>query len=117
MQEILPSPDRRRLVRLVLCVVMAVCPLYAQSADQIARQHRLFTDWAGLTRYGSENTEVKPPKPSEERVIFLGDQITENWGSEDNGPFFAGKPYLNRGIRDQTTAQMLVRFRQDVIEL
>ena len=69
-------------------------------------------DWAGLNRYGSENTELPPLKPGEERVVFLGDQITENWK-----PFFAGKAYLNRGIANQTSSQMLVRFRQDVIEL
>ena len=69
-------------------------------------------DWAGLNRYGSENTELPPPKPTEDRVVFLGDQITEKWS-----PFFPVKPYLNRGIANQTSAQMLVRFRQDVIAL
>jgi lysophospholipase L1-like esterase len=73
-------------------------------------------DWAGLTHYGSDNSELKPPKPGENRVVFLGDQITEDWGA-DNSAFFSGKPYLNRGIRGQTSPQMLVRFRQDVIAL
>lgn len=72
-------------------------------------------DWAGLNRYGSEDTELRAPKPGENRVVFLGDQITEDWGAD--GAFFPGKPYLNRGIRNQTTPQMLVRFRQDVIAL
>jgi lysophospholipase L1-like esterase len=76
----------------------------------------LLTDWASLTRYGSENAELRPPKPGEDRVVFLGDQITEQWGA-GAGSFFPGKPYLNRGIKNQTTAQMLVRFRQDVISL
>jgi len=76
--------------------------------------HRLLTDWAGLTRYGSEDAEVRPPKAGENRVVFLGDDITERWGDAD---FFPGKPYLNRGIGGQTSAQMLVRFRQDVIAL
>jgi lysophospholipase L1-like esterase len=49
-------------------------------------------------------------------VVFLGDEITENWG-RGSAPFFPGKPYLNRGIARQTTPQMLVRFRQDVIAL
>ena len=81
------------------------------------RQRQLLLDWASLTRYGSEDTEVRPPKAGENRVVFLGDQITEGWGAGGNGEFFPGKPYLNRGIRDQSTGQMLVRFRQDVIEL
>ncbi len=73
----------------------------------------LLSDWGGLTRYGSENTELPDLKPGEKRVIFLGDDITENWPQE----FFAGKPYLNRGIARQSSPQMLVRFRQDVISL
>jgi lysophospholipase L1-like esterase len=76
----------------------------------------LLIDWAGLTRYGSENAELRLPKPGEDRVVFLGDQVTENWG-QGSAKFFPGKPYLNRGIADQTSPQMLVRFRQDVIEL
>jgi lysophospholipase L1-like esterase len=84
--------------------------------DRLARQHRLMVDWGGLTRYGSDNSELKPPKPGENRVVFLGDQITEEWGAAD-GAFFPGRPYLNRGIRGQTSPQMLVRFRQDVIAL
>jgi lysophospholipase L1-like esterase len=74
--------------------------------------HKLLTDWAGLTRYGSENADLRAPRPGENRVVFLGDQITESWSD-----FFPGKPYLNRGIANQTTPQMLVRFRQDVIAL
>src|ERR1044071_4190563 len=76
----------------------------------------LLIDWAGLTRYGSENAELRLPKPGEDRVVFLGDQVTENWG-QGSAKFFPGKPYLNRGIADQTSPQMLVRFRQDVISL
>ncbi len=79
-------------------------------------QRHFLADWAGLIRYGSENTELPKPKPAEDRVIFLGDEITERWG-QGNTKFFPGKPYLNRGIGGQTTPQMLVRFRQDVIKL
>src|ERR1044072_5479803 len=68
----------------------------AQSADR-----SLLVDWAGLTRYGSENSELKAPKPGENRVVFLGDQITENW---PEAAFFPGQPYLNRGIAHQTRA-------------
>jgi lysophospholipase L1-like esterase len=81
-----------------------------------AAQDRLRSDWAGLTRYGSENTEIPPPAAGEERVVFLGDEITEFWGRGE-AKFFPGKPYWNRGIAGQTTPQMLVRFRQDVISL
>src|SRR3954449_12636266 len=83
-----------------LCVLIA-CLATAQPKD-----------WAGLTRYGSENAELRPAKPGESRVIFLGDQITELWPN-----FFPGKPYINRGIAGQTSAQMLVRFQQDVVAL
>lgn len=83
---------------------------------QLEEQRRLLNDWAGLIRYGSENTEILPAALGEERVVFLGDEITEQWG-QGVAPFFPGKPYFNRGIRGQTTPQMLVRFRQDVISL
>jgi lysophospholipase L1-like esterase len=98
----------------------------AQTADADARvrvlekrleaQRHLLIDWAGLTHYGSDNAEVRPPAAGEDRVVFLGDEITEQWGRA-NAKFFPGKPYLNRGIAAQTTPQMLVRFRQDVISL
>lgn len=83
---------------------------------RLAAQRHLLTDWAGLIRYGSEDAEIRPPAPTEDRVVFLGDEITEYWG-RGAAPFFPGKPYLNRGIASQTTPQMLVRFRQDVIAL
>ena len=81
----------------------------------IYAQQVLLRDWAGLTRYGSENAEL-PPADNVNRVVFLGDEITENW-TNSKGGFFPGKPYVNRGIAGQTTPQMLVRFRQDVIQL
>ncbi len=83
--------------------------------QRLASYRRLLSDWGGLTRYGSEDSELKPPAPGENRVVFIGDQITESWGHV--GPFFPGRPYLNRGIGGQTSPQMLVRFRQDVIAL
>jgi lysophospholipase L1-like esterase len=85
------------------------------ASGAVAQDHRrLMMDWAGLTRYGSDNAELRPPKAGENRVVFLGDQITENWPEP---AFFVGKAYLNRGIASQTSAQMLLRFRQDVISL
>jgi lysophospholipase L1-like esterase len=83
---------------------------------RLAAQRKLLMDWAGLNRYGSDDAEIRPPKPGENRVVFLGDDITEHWG-EGGAKFFPGKPYINRGIAGQTTPQMLVRFRQDVIGL
>lgn len=70
-------------------------------------------DFAGRGAYAKENAAL-PAAPAN-RVIFLGDSITECWGKESS--FFPGDPYLNRGIAGQTTAQMLIRFRQDVIDL
>lgn len=84
--------------------------------QRLATQKNLLWDWAGLIHYGSENTELPRPKAGETRVVFLGDEITEMWG-QGSTKFFPGKPYFNRGIAGQTTPQMLVRFRQDVIKL
>jgi len=101
---------------------MLVCSLWAQTPDcplleqQLAEQRRLLKDWGGLIRYGSDNTEIRPPRPGEQRVVFFGDEITESWG-QGEVKFFPGKPWFNRGIARQTTPQMLVRFRQDVIAL
>jgi acyl-CoA thioesterase-1 len=84
---------------------------------------RTFTDWAFLAKYRDADQEFPPPAAGETRVVFMGDSITEGWGqkgtatSPDRGEFFPGKPYINRGISGQTTPQMLLRFRQDVIDL
>src|SRR5450631_4183447 len=91
-------------------------PTREQLQQALDAQRHLLRDWAGLNHYGSDDSEVKPPTPGENRVVFLGDEITENWGSEKS-PFFPGKPYFNRGIAHQITPQFLVRFRQDVIDL
>jgi lysophospholipase L1-like esterase len=88
----------------------------AELEQQVARYLRLLGDWGGLTRYGSANAELRAPAPGERRVVFIGDDITEAWASGGR-EFFPGKTYLNRGIARQTTPQMLVRFRQDVIAL
>lgn len=73
-------------------------------------------DWANLNRFQSENELLAPPKPSDVRVVFMGNSITEGWLTI-RPEFFADKPYINRGIGGQTTPQMLLRFRQDVIDL
>lgn len=71
-------------------------------------------DWANLNKYQNENTTLKPLEPGQKRIVFMGDSITEFWPFLE---FFAGKPYVNRGISGQTTPQMLIRFRPDVIAL
>jgi lysophospholipase L1-like esterase len=73
-------------------------------------------DWANLNRYAEENKSLATPKPDEKRVVFMGNSITEGWVKSDPD-FFNGKAYVGRGISGQTTPQMLVRFRQDVINL
>lgn len=73
-------------------------------------------DWAGLGRYREENAKLAAPKKGETRVVFMGNSITDEWSRLDPG-FFEGKPYINRGISGQTTPQMLVRFRADVVAL
>jgi lysophospholipase L1-like esterase len=73
-------------------------------------------DFPNLARYHDENAKLAPPAPDEKRVVFMGDSITDNWGRR-YGKFFPGKPYVNRGIGGQTTPQMLIRFRPDVIAL
>jgi lysophospholipase L1-like esterase len=83
---------------------------------QVAQIARLINDFGDLRRYAAENAKVQPPAPGEERVVFMGDSITDMWGRRV-GTFFPGKPYINRGISGQVTAQMLLRFHQDVVLL
>jgi len=71
-------------------------------------------DFGELKRYRDADAALAPPAPKENRVVFLGDSITDYWKLTD---YFPGKPYINRGIDGQTTPQMLVRLRQDVIDL
>jgi lysophospholipase L1-like esterase len=73
-------------------------------------------EFANIARYHAENAQLAPPAPGENRVVFMGDSITDGWGRK-YGTFFPGKPYVNRGISGQTTPQMLIRFRPDVIAL
>lgn len=69
-----------------------------------------------MGRYRDEDARLSPPKAGEDRVVFMGDSITDFWGRQ-RGSFFPGKPYINRGISGQTTPQMLIRFRPDVVKL
>src|SRR5690349_4723197 len=73
-------------------------------------------DWANLNRYAADNQKLPKPMSTEKRVVFMGNSITEGWVKIDPD-FFKVKPYIGRGISGQTTPQMVLRFRQDVIDL
>ncbi|WP_372975723.1 SGNH/GDSL hydrolase family protein [Muriicola sp.] len=73
-------------------------------------------DWAQLNTFRSANKTLEKSMKKEDRVVFFGNSITIGW-LQTMPSFFEGKPYINRGIGGQTTPQMLVRFRQDVIDL
>lgn len=73
-------------------------------------------DWANLQKYQEANASLEAPANGENRIVFMGNSITEGWSIANPG-FFEGKPFVNRGISGQTTPQMLLRFRQDVIAL
>jgi lysophospholipase L1-like esterase len=83
----------------------------ANTAKSLADQ---LLDWNQLSRYYAANKELKKQPADPKRVVFMGDSITDGWRLNE---YFAGKPYVNRGISGQTTPQMLVRMYPDVIEL
>jgi lysophospholipase L1-like esterase len=88
-----------------------------EMAKEIATMEAKLADWPQLGRYRADNATLAPVA-GEQRVVFYGDSITDSWGRRpDTGEFFPEKPYVNRGISGQTTPQMVVRFRQDVIDL
>jgi lysophospholipase L1-like esterase len=93
------------------------CARFVDTAERLACTEFVVFDWPRLERYAAANADLAPPRPRERRVVFFGDSITDNWSKAGYGGFFPGKPYINRGIGGQTTAQMLVRFRADVISL
>ncbi len=86
----------------------------APVADPCEAMRKKLDDWPQLSRYADANAALPATQPG--RVVFYGDSITDAW-TKNGGSFFPGKPYVNRGISGQTTAQMVVRFRQDVIDL
>ena len=73
-------------------------------------------DWANFAKYKEDNAKIGLPAPDENRIVFMGNSITEGWNTV-YPDFFKDKPYINRGISGQTTPQMLVRFRPDVVNL
>ena len=96
----------------------AAAPAPVSAEKQLAAAQAKLMDWAQLGRYAAENAALAPAAPGEQRVVFYGDSITDAWGRRPGtGDFFPGKPYVNRGISGQTTAQMVVRFHPDVVDL
>lgn len=83
------------------------------------RKHdaQLLTDFPWLARFMEADVKLGAPAPGENRVVFMGDSITEGWHFDVPGGVFAAKPYINRGISGQTTPQIVLRFHQDVIAL
>jgi lysophospholipase L1-like esterase len=100
-----------RTVALALGLIVLASNESTAQTDQ-----QLRTDWANLAKYRDANATVVPPAKGENRVVFMGNSITEGW-QQYFPTMFAGKPYINRGISGQTTPQMLVRFRPDVVAL
>ncbi|HBB97996.1 MAG TPA: capsular biosynthesis protein [Blastocatellia bacterium] len=84
---------------------------------QLKQAETRLKDWPQLARYHDANAKETPAMKTEARVVFMGDSITDSWQNPKFGGFFPGKPYVDRGISGQTTPQMLLRFRADVIAL
>jgi lysophospholipase L1-like esterase len=84
---------------------------------QLTRAQTTLKDWPQLSLYRDANGKVSNPSKTEARVVFMGDSITDSWDDPKYGGFFPGRDYVDRGISGQTTPQMLVRFRADVIAL
>ena len=110
-----------RAVSAAACPAATWAPAPPMRADSLSDYQRSVdtrnrNDWAFLVRYRDANSTLGDPKPGEERVVFMGNSITDAW-AKSFPAMFPGKPYVGRGISGQTTAQMLVRFRQDVVAL
>jgi lysophospholipase L1-like esterase len=96
---------------LLFCTFLIFFQLVAYSQNNASK-----SDWANMKRYAMANKNLPPQTAGKERIVFMGNSITEFWAYIDSS-FFAKKTYINRGISGQTTPQMLLRFRQDVINL
>lgn len=96
----------------------APSPDCAEMKTRLDRAETRLKDWPALARYGEDNLKLPPAAmDGGQRVVFMGDSITDSWDDPKYGGFFPGKLYVNRGISGQTTPQMLIRFRPDVIDL
>jgi lysophospholipase L1-like esterase len=93
-------------------------PEMAAALKSLMANDARLRDWAQLGRYREQNRAIGKPAGGEARVVFMGDSITDAWPQERFGDFFArNKSFIGRGISGQTTPQMLIRFRPDVIDL
>ena len=88
--------------------------LTSEERTRLDRAETRLRDWPNLARYRDANMKLTAPARGEDRVVFMGDSITDSWKLAE---YFPGKPFVNRGISGQTTPQMLIRFRPDVIAL
>ncbi len=88
-------------------LIMSITCVVAQEKEQ---------DWPNLNKYREANASIAPKAAGEQRVVFMGNSITEGWVNT-RPSFFEGRSYIGRGISGQTTPQMLIRFRQDVVAL
>lgn len=96
---------------------LLVKPVEQLRPDEVRFMQQQLADWPQLQRYRDTNAQLPAAVPGQPRVVFFGDSITEGWGREGSASFFPGRGWLNRGISGQTTAQMLLRFPQDVLAL
>jgi lysophospholipase L1-like esterase len=92
------------------------CPEVAAAVGRLLANDARLRDWANMARYREANRTL-PAASGGDRVVVMGDSITDFWQEPRFGGFFPGKPYVDRGISGQTTPQMLLRFRRDVIDL
>ena len=95
----------------------ATCPEMASALTALMRNDTRSRDWSNLARYREANATLPARADNSARVVFMGDSITDLWQQPRYGGFFPGKPYIDRGISGQTTPQMLLRLRPDVIDL
>ena len=100
----------------ITAFLLLLVPSVKAQKDSVKEQLNQTNDWPNLRRYRSDNAKQTAPSANENRVVFMGNSITDGWINV-SPDFFKDKPYLDRGISGQTTPQMLVRFRQDVIDL
>ncbi|HEX3229492.1 MAG TPA: SGNH/GDSL hydrolase family protein [Pyrinomonadaceae bacterium] len=114
----------RLMISLAILIGVFGCAAAQTAADpcadtktQLTRAENRLKDWPALARYRDANGQLAQPSRNEARVVFMGDSITDSWDDPKYGGFFPGKPYVDRGISGQTTPQMLLRFRPDVIAL
>jgi len=95
---------------------VAQAPAVAELTRRLDAAEKRLADWPNLARYRAADAELGAPGAGEQRVVFYGNSITDSWAKYFPAEF-PGKPYVGRGISGQTTPQMLVRFRQDVVDL